>query len=447
MATRSTQYEHPTPERVQVLGFKSPSQDLVFWEKVSMEWAETRNARYLDQHWDSATFPDHQLVFIEPIDSSGVWYRFYYAARREKQDDYNWDFQNGDTLIRSYVVERSEYPATPAPEDPDDRCFYSLPLLTEDATFEGYVFVGESPGRIDEVLDGRFVLVKRIYTKRYLISYKYDEDIERYVKITREPIVAGSYEPDLEATPTPGTLVEVQAQNNWIDIKVTSEVMWKDGDWSETEPPVLNISLTPIPVDANYKFHPRLDAVFLTWSTAAAFHASSQPAYDEAFYFEFFTTPPSPPPYRGTLSRTLTSDPSASVALTPTTKQIARQDSFGIVRSWTAATNKGNSARATAMKIEVPETVHGIIPLPSIANAGGSGTIYGEGGLGGPTGTDATAFYSAVELTATPYYDEFFALSDIVADVQTKRAKYNLYQVEIITIPLSGIYAEYVPPT
>jgi hypothetical protein len=289
--------------------------------------------------------------------------------------------------------------------------------------------------RADEVLDGLFIAVKRIFTKQFLVSYRFDDEIERHVKVTKQPILKESYVPDPQDPMVPGVVVEIVAENNWIDFKVTSEVLWKTEDFTG---PNLIASLPEIPADLNYNFPRRLNKIGVIWCTAYAGHASAVPAYDEAFYFNYFMTEPLLGPYRGTIVRYLTSNPSV-VDIIGSAKPGVRQDSFGIVRTWSSGTKRGNGAKATAIKVEVPASIHSEITLPLFADGLTESTIP-PGVVPGGTG----AFYP-LKLLETPGYADFMALPEVVASVETKRAKYNLYEVQVAKIPMAGIYADYVP--
>ena len=79
---------------------------------------------YGTAHPDTAAYPDHDLVFISPVEDAERTnlFRYYYAADRANQDLYNFEFTDADiggvkfdAVQRSYVTRRSAFtPDTPA---------------------------------------------------------------------------------------------------------------------------------------------------------------------------------------------------------------------------------------------------------------------------------------------------------------------------------------------
>jgi hypothetical protein len=158
------------PKRQRVLDFLTPDvKDLLFYETV--EGFRMEFPPYGEPHPDSTRWPDHMFVFAMPADEGGTTYRKYYAARREAQDRYNFEFSESsigdstfDSITRTYVVLRSEFDPYSGdspkagdlmPEVPDDR-------------FGGeFVFKDRKQVRInDQRLDSLFVIEQHVYIKR-----------------------------------------------------------------------------------------------------------------------------------------------------------------------------------------------------------------------------------------------------------------------------------------
>lgn len=149
----------PPPRRHPVLTFPSPKAvDLVFYELRDGTLPKYANPVYGQAHEDAAKFPNHVLVFIAPWpEDEHKWQRWYYAAARDNQDDYNFELDSDTKLQRTYLIPRADYvngaPDYVAPTEGD-----------EDASYAGYRFSGENVVRTDDrILDSYFVVVRRTY--------------------------------------------------------------------------------------------------------------------------------------------------------------------------------------------------------------------------------------------------------------------------------------------
>jgi len=158
------------PKRQRVLDFVTPDVgDLLFYEIV--EGFRSAAPEYGTPHPDTVRWPHHIFVFAAPADEGGSGYRYYYAARREEQDRYNFEFSESslggsafDTITRTYINLRSEFDpyGQDAPKAGD-----SMPAVP-DARFGGdFVFLDREQARInDQRLDSMFVLERRKYIRR-----------------------------------------------------------------------------------------------------------------------------------------------------------------------------------------------------------------------------------------------------------------------------------------
>jgi hypothetical protein len=97
------------------------------------------------------------LVYIAPAtEADPDWVRWYYAAPREDQDDYNFELDGDEFLTRTYIIPRADYL--------DGVSFPEPSQGTADATFANYNYVGQNIRRIgQQELDSHFVVIQRNY--------------------------------------------------------------------------------------------------------------------------------------------------------------------------------------------------------------------------------------------------------------------------------------------
>ena len=157
-----------SPNRSQVTSFPTPRLEdiLVVEERDSLA---NKFIEYGEPHPESAKYPNHKLVFVEPAERDPAKrQRWYYAADREDQDDYNFEIsypyaglEEFPRIQRTYVLPREDYePLDKGSLDP--RGDGSDP---ENALFEGARLVFEETKRISKEFDSRFVVVNRIYDR------------------------------------------------------------------------------------------------------------------------------------------------------------------------------------------------------------------------------------------------------------------------------------------
>ena len=161
--------------------FVSPrNEDFLFYEKVDAQRVQQGIPEYGSPHPDYRKFPNHFFAQALQSDEEGQEYFFYYAAKRESQDLYNWEHTTVDhkqatyeKVERSYVFLRTEY-GDNIPELGSD-----MPITDADpfSASDKYVLVSSAQLRIgdagrrstkigDKELDSMFVLVTRTYLKR-----------------------------------------------------------------------------------------------------------------------------------------------------------------------------------------------------------------------------------------------------------------------------------------
>lgn len=114
----------PVPERNVVLTFPTPlgRGDLVFSEVRDQRLPKNQHWEYGEAHPNTALYPDHELVYVVAQSENPGWSKWYYAARRESQNLYNWTFSDADTwptLTQTFVVKDSEF-------DPDSPIYTTI---------------------------------------------------------------------------------------------------------------------------------------------------------------------------------------------------------------------------------------------------------------------------------------------------------------------------------
>lgn len=161
----------PAPERFQVLSFPTPSLDLFFWEKVDLRLPRVRDDAVIGApHPDTERYPEHKLVHRQPMDASG-FHQFFYAAPREHQDVYNWEYSQADiggvkfnSVVRTYVSARASY----TPLNPLQGA--AMPNVPQDMFTGSYVLAGREEKRIESELDGLFVSERLTYVQKATIT-------------------------------------------------------------------------------------------------------------------------------------------------------------------------------------------------------------------------------------------------------------------------------------
>jgi hypothetical protein len=416
----------PAPSRQPVLTWASPSvADLIFFVEQDATLPENRRFAYGDPHPDKAQFPHHKLVFVSPQDGER-WSRWFYAADRENEDNYNFEF-TGEQLTRSYLVLRDKYFARTEAQaklvDPPLSGEFTRPVVgTADTRFADFVYAEDSLARTESELDSLYVLVRRAYVPASLVSYQFDDTLQRTVKITRRVVPAKT----VTGSGTYGRQVEIQPQNIFHDFEITSEVMWLPGDLDGSGNVRFPIQLDSVAAEVNYQFPLLLKSIklFGAWALATS---SAPPDYAEDFFFENDIAEPSPGPYDATVLRFLTDNPDAVRAAYPTDTVTARAETFGIVKWWAVAHDRGNRAFALAKQYDAPASVHDEIELPGIIN-------YAQGGSRSDSGFGP----GSQTLPATPGFAAYIASTTTIAGVDTRRSRLGLWEVQVTRINAGG---------
>lgn len=217
------------PERVPVISFPTPEgqSDLLFYEIRDGDVPKNKLWSYGDAHPDVAKFPNHELVFVAAEGGAG-WQRWYYAANRENQHLYNWQFTDTTDwpqLAQTFIVRRSEFSVTTTYEMPP-KDVIPYPLEWSATGIE------ERPIN-DETLASTFVTVvvtrEKIrvragdgtYSDLELVGREFDPDTNSTTSYRRSKVPAGTVIP--EGIQSDGSIIELQPVNTLWSIKNTKQ--------------------------------------------------------------------------------------------------------------------------------------------------------------------------------------------------------------------------------
>lgn len=400
----------PTPER----------QDLLFWVEKNADLPKNKTWAFGDAYPDAVRYPNHKLIYVEPQTPS-KWSKWYYASDRINEDNYNWEINSGDELIRTYLVPRAKYRQRAAGSAGLLSGEFTYPPVgTADSAFANYGFADDTQVRADSQLDSIYVIIRRRFLIPEVVEYQYDPNIERHVKITRTIVARNSVTPSISA----GNIIDVQPVNVFRDTKITKQVQWLPGDLSGGNP-AYPIQLRKHARSVSYNFPPYLRAIKVIYSEALATSQAAPASYSYDWFLFYDIIDPANGPYRGFTLRFLTDDPAAVEAAYPVMRILTRREVLGLACAWGVGSNYGNSTFAQARQFEVPASIHGDIPIQN-------STILGIVNL-----TDAKLSPS---LKATPGFDEVIGASEMIVDCKTLDTAYGLSMVEITIINTAGVY-------
>lgn len=378
------------------------------------------------------SWPDHVLVFISPADANNQQ-RWYFAATRDKQDDYNFLLDGGSQLLREYVIPRNTYFARLTAETPGE--FLALPAATLDTRFAQFGFADDTIMDAGEILRSHFIIIRRRFIEPVTAEIKYSDQFEMDMLITKE-VIAPTIIPVKPVDPK-GQITEIQHANIFHDVRITQQLISGYEEDGTPIPATFDpaIELTPTPGYANYTFPARLDSVNIALSWAWAFSDTAVSAYAEDYYFEWKTTDPRRGPYEATVRRFITDDPDAlrsqfTLYEVPST----RRETVGISYSWWESNARGNRANAVAKEQEVPPTIHAEIPI----------TINGME----VAALENRTALNTDTLHATPGFDAFMDAVDntvepLVIGFDTRKMPLGLYEVSVTTLYPRNLYSTY----
>ena len=400
--------------------------DVLFYVLADWTLPKNRNFPYGTSYREclphaAENFPDHELVYIAPDDGSGKQ-KWYFAAKRENQDSYNYEIQSGEQLVRFYLIKRELYRERPDDvEDAAEGEFLYPPAGAEspDIVFTNYCFVDDTVVRAERELDSLYVAVRRRFIRPVTVDIRYDERFKRNIRITKEVIPFTTASP---ALPESGVIVEIQDGNAFHSVRITSELILEEDD---TYP----YAISTVPISQDKRFPARLDSVSLVGAWAWASSTGFADSYSEDYYFKFKYTEPRPGPYEGRLLRFITDDPDALRSTYPVT--IVPQpisETIGVTAAWFYASSvHGNKTSAVAREWSVPATIHPLITI----DYGGTGETSKS--------QDRTRTET---LAATPGYATFAALTQCIIDYRVQAFPLGLYEVSIVIVEIGGLYDE-----
>jgi hypothetical protein len=226
-----------SPVRQKLRNFVSPKvADTVISQTV--DTSKITIPEYGTPHPDSNKYPNHLFCYAQPaVDEQGLMFRFYWAAPRENQDDYNWEFTQADiggtrfdAVSRTYITLRDDFDsASPAMGT-------AQPNVPVDLFSSSYVLAERKEIRTgDKELDSIFIIDQQVFVKRVdLIQNDFDEFSGRNLSTTqtlyyRGESVGGSTIENLFASKTNsfwglqsnGTFREGRALSaNWFAVSV-----------------------------------------------------------------------------------------------------------------------------------------------------------------------------------------------------------------------------------
>ena len=156
--------------------------DYIFRERIAADapQASTRCMEYGTSHPDTVKYPDHILVYVAPekSDKTGkLWIDIYYAANRENQHLYNFDYQGWasggkyERYTRQYLIRREDWERQGSLSGDLPRNEFGEVDPHEDIRLTDFVLFGDSMGSSgSQELDSIYVVVTRLYRKHCELS-------------------------------------------------------------------------------------------------------------------------------------------------------------------------------------------------------------------------------------------------------------------------------------
>jgi hypothetical protein len=409
-------------EKEQIRSYPTPSLvDVLIWEYRDSTLPKNKNPEYEVTTPTQGDWPNHKLVYITPANEDGLE-KWWYVADRANQDDYNWEIGPGEQLFRTYVIPRGTYLQRPDDTDSsdvveDEFLFPPAGSASPDVLFTHYCFADDTVVEAPEELRSTYIVIRRRFLRPLTVDIRWDENFERYLRITKEIIPRTEETPAIESD---GTRVEIQDGNFFHSIKITTEI-----ELGESTYPY---QIKSIPGVQNVNFPPKLDSVELLWAYAFAEAAGAAPSYSEQYFHQFNLIDARPGPYSAIVERWITDDPEAFQAANPLdTIPNPLRESIGISSYWWYAGIYGNKTQAVAKEIVLPSSIHDDIEIPLNNTAI---TAAPDGAGRGRT----------ENLPATPGYDAFVALNTFKLDYRVRQLPLGLFEVSLVIIDITDLY-------
>tara|TARA_A100001037_G_C15132447_1_gene629372 strand:- start:1191 stop:2777 length:1587 start_codon:yes stop_codon:yes gene_type:complete len=175
---------------------------------------------YGTAHPDTENFPRHKLCHVKQADAEGLFFEYYYAAAREFQDDYNFEFSQADlggneydTVIRTYVNLRSDFLDT----DTEYQAGDPMPDVPSSQFGDTYILMTRQQKRIgDTELDGLFVVEQRVYFKyEDKVSFTTDAEFNDELKTTEILAYVGKTSVPTKSGDVTWSTAEAVNRTNW----------------------------------------------------------------------------------------------------------------------------------------------------------------------------------------------------------------------------------------
>lgn len=260
-------------ERFQVRSFPTPLPvDLIFYQRHDANLPKNKKFTYGSPHPDKIQFPNHVLALVTPDDQEG-FQKWYYVAKRQDQDLYNWEFLDADIkgnkfrlVTRTYITLRSEYTVeTPLMgEEMPNIPVGKFDLGNVSPTLTDYVLAERKQVTAQEPeLNNLFVMEVRVYADRATISnVQLDIQTGNSKRSTtnlyyRGELVSGTPVEDLAADPddsywglqADGTFRELeQISDNWFAITESTAVATGGGPLGPGNPAKTRVITRPTPI-------------------------------------------------------------------------------------------------------------------------------------------------------------------------------------------------------
>jgi hypothetical protein len=431
----------PSPQRQTVLTFASPKvQDILFYETespIAGKYGRYGRAipEYGTAHPDYVAWPNHELVFAQLLDTAGTL-RFYYAARRESQDDYNYELRDGQEVVRTYVIKRAEY----------GTAVFPIPAGgTLDTVFTAYGFAGDSIVSLDEPLASLYIAVQRRYIVAEVNEQIYDPSLETTVNVqkTLKPSGFQLTDPNPDLVNSAGTVYEIRHGNKYHDVLIKRYLSAAD---------LVTKELTIIYGAQKYELPPRLDSANMVYRSAwvtKTTGSETSAQFSEDYFIDFNVTVASQGPFKTEIKRTRTSTPGTVVdSVLSTARFLPKVKQEDVSVAYAVWSTNPPAARAVARQYRVPPSLHGAVDITVNGTDSGSArttlnrnrVIFTGAGAAistdgtGPTGPVATIPANPVGFTGlTGTY-----LIDV--DVQKIALDMFLVTVTSLIMPAGGVY-------
>jgi len=407
----------PTPKRQRVLTFVSPNVgDILFYETVDTQRVKENIPSYGTAHPDTANWPNHELVYVQQDSPEGQLYRYYYAANRASQDDYNYELRDGSELTRTYIVKRSEYPSSLTPPAGG----------TLDSVFTDYGFVGDTIKSVGDPLSGVYIAVQRRFVVPQTVDYVYDANLEGNIKVTKTIVPSGYTLEGAGITNSSGDTNEVRHGNNFHDVLINQTIKNDGGTIDDRD-------LDTVYGSQKYDGIPqRLDSVVFDYVSAFVESTDSEGrttgTYAEDNTAEFGVTAPSSGPFKTKIQRTLTSNPETKVdSILSSATQLPRPKREDVSLKFVAYSTNPPVAKASARQYTLPAAIHGVV-TPSV-----DGVVNGS--------LSVSRVIKPTSLSTTPGFNGSDLSGDYLINVTVRQTSLDLFIVESTELQLNGVYS------